>query len=50
MTTKFEVEGFPGLIRTIQEGEEVDDFSDETDEEVEVSLHMICCYFTPLAD
>ncbi|CAG9792901.1 unnamed protein product [Diatraea saccharalis] len=30
-----EVEGHPGLIKTIEEGEEVEDFSEESDEEVE---------------
>lgn len=33
-----EVEGYPGLIRTIHDGETVEDFSEESDEEVEVLL------------
>lgn len=31
------VEGYPDLIRTIEDGEEVEDLSEESDEEVEVS-------------
>ncbi|KAM3955940.1 dead-box helicase Rs1 [Aphomia sociella] len=30
-----EVEGYPGLIKTIKDGEEVEDFSEESDEEIE---------------
>lgn len=30
------VEGYPDLIKTIEDGEEVEDLSDESDEEVEV--------------
>lgn len=29
----------PTYIKTIQDGEEVEDFSEESDEEVEVSYH-----------
>lgn len=31
-----EVPGFPGFIKTINDGEEVEDFSEESDVEVEV--------------
>lgn len=31
------VEGHPDLIKTIEDGEEVENFSEESDEEVEVS-------------
>lgn len=32
------VEGHPDFIRTIEDGEEVENFSEESDEEIEVSL------------
>lgn len=31
-----EIEGHPGLIKTINDGEEVEDYSEESDVEVEV--------------
>lgn len=31
-----EIEGHPGLIKTINDDEEVDNFSEESDEEIEV--------------
>lgn len=31
-----EVEGYPGLIKTINDGEEVEDFSEESDVEEDV--------------
>ncbi|XP_072948297.1 probable ATP-dependent RNA helicase DDX27 [Epargyreus clarus] len=35
MVSKMEVPGYPGLIRTIADGEEVEDYSEESDEEIE---------------
>lgn len=33
-----EIQGIPGLIKTIQEGEEVVDYSEDSDVEVEVNF------------
>lgn len=42
-----EVEGYPGIIKTIGADEEVENFSEESDEEVEVWLLFQNILFLP---
>lgn len=41
LLNKMEVEGYPGLIKTINDDEEVEDFSEESDVEEDVCLIVL---------